>query len=214
MVREDRVDIPLPSQVMQVVTFIKVLGHSHRPLRDWLKRHYAYLYTRNFENRSTVLERRSFADLGTEQHLTELVAQVQQGKPLRLWLAGPGGSGKSTLAFEVVRRCFPSENNLVLPLVIDEDWPDNVASLLQKMLTVDQYVLSEKMIRKLALSGHLLLLFDAFSERMVEHAEEQLKDCFDNDLFKYGLVTSRTSKPESAAFSNIEEWQPGHLRIE
>lgn len=214
MTREDRVDIPLPSQVMQLVTFIKVLGHSRRPLRAWLKNNYSTIYARHFDKRSAVTERRSFADLGTEQHMSELATQAQQGQPILIWISGPGGSGKSTFVFEIVHRCIRSRTPLILPLLIDEDWQGSVIELLQKMLIVEQRIPSEKMIRKLALQGRLLLIFDALSERTVECAEQQVKDCFENDLFRYVLVTARTLKPESAGYKTMQAWQPGHLTHE
>src|SRR5689334_5844947 len=120
---------------LKVVTLFAWLAQSKRATRAWARRWRQELQANCFETRSSVKHRETYANIGQETVIQELLScKAAKAEGFQLWVSGPGGIGKSTFAFELARRAFL--HDLFIPVVIDFDWQESISDHVASILSI------------------------------------------------------------------------------
>ena len=213
----DAPELPAWRWIVNVYSFVGLLGTTQRALRAWVKDHHSGLRTQTFTDRRPVRERDRFCPLGWTDLLKDVERQLANREPVRLWIVGAGGSGKSALAYAILRRST-GDSSRPLPVLVDEDWTGDLFRHLSRLWRLDgeDRGPTPAMMRALGANGHFCLLMDSLSERGVEDADEQISKALTEDKLRAVIITSREPPPPGRiweTFRHVEARPVSRLQV-
>lgn len=199
-------ELPGWQWLAELVTLVGFFGTTRRALRAWARKHHAQLSAQNLTDRAPVRERQRYCEIGHGPRIDTFVHQISKRKLTLVWIEGAGGEGKSSLAYEMLRRAAAGDPEQPLPILVDEDWKENLLDHLAKLLRPEGQNRhpTPKMVETLAADGKICLLMDSLSERGLDDAEEQVAALIRGGTFRSVAVTSRRPLSQGAVWEKFD----------
>ena len=91
-----------------------------------------------------------------------------------------------------------------LPLLIDEDWDDDLVDHVATLLSLDGRIPTRTMVEVLGAGGDLCPIVDSLSERGMLDAEGSVAEALESRTFRSIVITSRQDLPNGKVWQSFE----------
>lgn len=198
------VELPAWKVVTDTLSLAQWLGNTGRALDGWLLATRQQQLAQGFEGKIAIQKRSVYVDLGNEADVEAWTTAVRTNTAAHFWVTGPGGCGKSTLAFHLVRAALDAcGQRPVIPVVVDSDWTGPLLEHIAEALRQGSRGPTPAMVRRLAYTGRLVLVFDGLSERRSDEARDEVLALTDSRVLRYMIATARSEKPQRDGIRHV-----------